>query len=83
MKTSVLFKIFVILPLLFFVDYVIMVLLGCSTCLLGFRDGFYCGAYCLFGKIILLLSVTFFLFIIFPDIKELFKKTKNVSPSKE
>ena len=77
MKNSLLLKVGFVLPLIFFVDYILMVILGCATCLFGFGDDFYCGPYCLLGKIILGLSGIFFLFIIFPDIKELLNKVKN------
>lgn len=69
MKTKILFKIFLVLPLILIFDYVLMVLLGCATCLFGFGTDFYCGTYCLIGKVILLLSALFLGFLIFPDIK--------------
>jgi len=83
MKTSIIVKVFVVLPILMFVDYILMVLLGCATCLFGFGNDFYCGSYCIIGKIILGLSAIFFLFIIFPDIKELFKKFKNATTTEK
>jgi hypothetical protein len=70
MKTSIILKAFVVLPILMFVDYILMVILGCATCLLGFGNDFYCGSYCIIGKIILGLSSMIFLFIMFPDFKE-------------
>jgi hypothetical protein len=78
MKNSLILKVFVLLPVLLFVDYILMVIIGCATCLFGFGDGFYCGPYCIFGKIILGLSAAFFIFIIFPDLKNIIKK-KNVA----
>jgi len=66
-------KLFLVLPLIFLFDYVLMVILGCSTCLFGFGKEFYCGPYCIFGKIILALSAAFFIFLIYPDIKIMFK----------
>lgn len=83
MKTSIILKVFVVLPILMFVDYILMVILGCATCLFGYGNDFYCGPYCIIGKIILGLSAIFFLFIIFPDIVELFKKLKNATTTKE
>jgi hypothetical protein len=77
MKNSLLLKVGFVLPLIFFIDYILMVLVGCATCLFGFGNDFYCGPYCLTGKIILGLSGIFFLFLIFPDIKELLNKAKN------
>ena len=77
MKASVLIKVFFVLPLLLFVDYILMAILGCTTCLFGFGEEFYCGSFCLAGKIILVLSVIFFGYLIFPDIKSIFKLKKH------
>jgi len=83
MKTSILLKACFLIPLLLFVDYVIMIVIGCTTCLFGFGDDFYCGTYCIVGKIVLTASAILFLFLIFPDIKELFKKITNATTKKE
>lgn len=77
MKASIAIKIFFVLPLLLFVDYILMAIIGCSTCLFGLGDDFYCGPFCLVGKIILALSVIFFGYILYPDIRALFKPGKN------
>jgi hypothetical protein len=77
MKTSLLIKFLLVLPLILFVDYLLMALLGCVTCLFGFGDEFYCGPFCLAGKIILALSLVIFGYIIYPDIKKLFILKKN------
>jgi hypothetical protein len=55
-----------------------MAALGCATCLFGLGDEFYCGPFCLAGKIILVLSLVFFGYLIYPDIKGIFKTRKNV-----
>lgn len=83
MKTSFLLKICVGFPLILFVDYILMVIIGCSTCLLGFGNDFYCGSYCVFGKIILGLSFILFFMLIFPDIKEMVKSKKNASTTEK
>jgi len=77
MKTKVLFKVFLILPFILIVDYVLMVLLGCGTCLFGIGNDFYCGTYCIIGKAILFLSAIFFIFLIIPDIKHYLNQIKN------
>lgn len=77
MNTSLLIKVFLVLPLIVFVDYTLMALIGCTTCLLGFGNDFYCGEFCIFGKIILAVSAILFGFIIYPDIALLFKANKN------
>jgi hypothetical protein len=81
MKTSALFKVFFILPLLLFIDYILMAILGCTACLFGLGENYYCGSFCLTGKIILALSAILFGYIIFPDIKAIFKKEKNGASS--
>jgi len=78
MKASLFIKIFLVLPLILFADYLLMALFGCSTCLFGLGDEFYCGPFCLVGKIILALSVIFFGYLIYPDIKALINSKKNV-----
>ena len=74
MKASLWIKLFLVLPLIFLVDYVIMVLLGCSTCLFGFGEDYYCSGYCLIGKILLAASAAFFIYLIYPDLKRIFSK---------
>lgn len=66
-------KVFLVLPLIFLFDYVLMVIIGCSSCLFGFGNDFYCNSYCVFGKIILVLSAAFFIFLIYPDIRKMIK----------
>jgi hypothetical protein len=82
MKGQLIIKVFVIFPVLVLLDYVFMILLGCTTCQFGFGDDFYCGPYCLIGKIILGLTVVLFFFLIFPNIRAIFKTHKN-APSTE
>jgi hypothetical protein len=82
MKASLFFKVFFILPLILFVEYVLMALLGCSTCFFGLGDEFYCGPFCIAGKIILALSAGYFGYLIYPEIKTIFRSKKN-GPSPE
>jgi hypothetical protein len=77
MKAPLFIKFFLVLPVILFADYLFMVLMGCATCLFGFGDEFYCGPFCIVGKIILVLSAIFFGYIIYPDIKTVFKLKKN------
>lgn len=83
MKASILIKVFLVLPLIFLFDYVIMVILGCSTCLFGFGKDFYCNTYCVLGKIILVLSAVFFIYLIYPDIKKLFKRSSDAQATEK
>ncbi len=76
MKTRLLFKFLVILPLFVFIDYLFMAILGCTGCLMGFGENFTCNVYCYIGKIILCLSGVFFIYLIFRDIKKYHQKTQ-------
>lgn len=67
-------KILVGLPLVIFIDYVLMVALGCASCLFGFGDSWYCGPYCLAGKAILVLSLVGLIWYLVPELRKLFKK---------
>jgi hypothetical protein len=69
LKNRVLFKIVVGLPVLLFIDYLIMVILGCASCLLGFGDSYFCGTYCLFGKGLLLLSFLLYGGYLYQDLR--------------
>lgn len=77
MKVSLWIKFGLVLPLLLLADYIIMVLLGCASCLFGVGDDYYCGGYCLVGKLILIFSAAFFIFLILPDLKKLLKRKDN------
>jgi hypothetical protein len=81
MKNSLLLKLFLVLPLIIFADYILMAVLGCTSCLFGLGEDFYCGSFCLAGKIILALSAIFFGYLIYPDIKNIFKLKKDGSSS--
>jgi len=83
MKASIIIKIFFVLPLLLFIDYILMAILGCATCLFGFGEDFYCGSFCLAGKIILALSAILFGYLIYPDIKAIFKSKINGTTAQE
>jgi len=61
---------------LLFIDYIIMLAVGCTTCLFGFTSSFYDCNFCIIGKIVLLMSFFALLILLTPDIKEQFKKSK-------
>ena len=64
MKNALIFKICVIVPLVVFIDYVIMILLGSFAHVVGCTNEFYCGPFCAVGKLILTLSLMLILFSI-------------------
>jgi energy-coupling factor transporter transmembrane protein EcfT len=73
MKSQLIIKVLFIFPVVVLIDYVFMILLGCTSCLLGLGNDFYCGPYCLIGKIIAGLTALLFFFLIFPNLKAIFK----------
>ncbi len=74
MKGVMIFKVCIIVPLVIFIDYLVMILLGSVAHIAGCGDGFYCGPFCIVGKVLLGLSV---ILIFFPEIKEFVLKGKS------
>lgn len=83
MNSSLVLKLCFILPLLLFVDYILMALIGFCASSCGAGDSFFCGIYCSFGKILLILSVLFFGYLLYPDINQLLKKNRNAKTKKD
>lgn len=83
MKTSMVIKVFLFLPLVLFLDYILLVFVGCAGCIFGLGDKFYCGSYCIFGKLLLGLSLVFIIILLTPHLVELFKKIRNAPPQKK
>ncbi len=50
-------KSLVILPIIAFVDYIIMIAVGCTCSLFGSTDNFYECTFCTIGKVVLTISV--------------------------
>lgn len=74
MKTKLMIKLVVVVPLIIFVDYIVMSVLGCVSCFAGAGENYFCGTYCIIGKILAVFSIVFFLYLIFPEIKSLIVK---------
>ncbi len=79
MKTTLLLKVVIGLPIVIFADYLLMAILGCVSCLLGFGDDYFCNSYCLLGKGLLLLSAVLYGWFLFPEIKKLFQAKSQSS----
>jgi hypothetical protein len=81
MKNQILIKVTLVLPIIIFVDWVLMAVLGCTTSLFSLGNSFYCGPFCFIGKGILLLSAVFFIiYLLFPEIKKA-RNTKTHAPT--
>jgi hypothetical protein len=76
-------KISLTLPAILFAFYLSMVLVGCGAQIINCNDNFYCGAFCLIGKILGGLAVILFFFSILPDIKAFLNIPKHAAPSKK
>ena len=82
MKNLLLIKVCLIFPVLLFSSYTVMAALGNIASFMGCSNDFFCGPFCLIGKIVLGLSAILFFFLIFPDIKSILNILKN-APTKE
>ncbi len=84
MRTKLFLKIVIGLPLVIFIDYILMAILGCTSCLLGMGESFFCGTYCFLGKGLLLLSAILFGWYIYSEIKQIYQakshENQNTSP---
>ena len=76
MKNLLLIKVLILLPVMVFIDYLLMVLIGTGSQLFGFGDDFYCGTYCDFGKLVLGGSIVLFFVLIFKDLKAIWRDSK-------
>jgi len=63
MKPSVV-KMLLIIPVLFFLDWIIMTVLGCTSCFLGARNVFYCTIYYYFGIVLMVLTFLLITYLI-------------------
>jgi hypothetical protein len=79
MKSKLILKLCIGLPLVIFIDYLLMAMLGCVSCLFGVGDSYFCGSYCLLGKGLLLLSAVLFGWYLYPDIRKLFHAKSQAS----
>jgi len=63
MKSSVV-KMFLVIPVLFFMDWIIMIVFGCTSCFFGAGNVFYNTIYYYFGIVLLILTILFITYII-------------------
>lgn len=83
MKTQMILKALLVLPVILFADYILMAVIGCATCLFGYGDEFYCGPYCMIGKTVLGLSAILFVYIISPNLHKSNKNSKYAKTAQE
>ena len=56
MRDLVLKSLFLI-SLIAFIDFLIMIVIGCTTCFFGLSDEFYDCTYCAIGKVVFIISI--------------------------
>lgn len=79
MKTLLFIKVVLLLPVMLFVDYVIMILFGSVSQLVGCGDDFYCGTFCTTGKLILGITTVLFFIFIYKEVKAIFQAWRNTA----
>jgi hypothetical protein len=62
---STLCKFLLIIPLILFIDWIIMVTIGCFASVCNANEKFFCSIYCISGIILLSLSIIMSLYIVF------------------
>ncbi len=72
MKTLLLKSVF-LLAAFVMIDYLIMIIVGCVSGIIGFSADYYECTFCEIGKTLLLISSIVFIAIIAPDIKSVIK----------
>lgn len=75
---NIILKALVILPIIVFVDYIIMIVVGCSGSLFGFNSTFYECTFCTIGKSLFLVSLLAFLVVVSLDIISHYKQRNQV-----
>ncbi|MEN9444324.1 MAG: hypothetical protein RIS47_1214 [Bacteroidota bacterium] len=73
MKTPLFLKALFVLPIIVFVDYVLMVLIGHFTCLVGCGEQFYCQSYAICGFVVTGASALLFGAMMYPDVQKILK----------
>jgi hypothetical protein len=71
-------KSLVILPLIAFVDYIIMIVVGCTSNLIGSTDNFYECTFCAIGKVVLAISVLAYVSMLIFEVKIFSKNRKRL-----
>jgi len=75
---DIVLKALIILPIIAFVDYVIMAVVGCASCALGSTSNFYQCAFCTIGKLVLGASILLFIGILYFEMRTMKQRNKQV-----
>lgn len=76
MMKSLALKSLFLLSVIAFVDYIIMISVGCIGSIFGFNNYFYECTFCTIGKIVLFISIISMITILYLDYKASFEKEK-------
>jgi len=58
-------KLLLVLPALFFFNWILMAVFGCISLMCGAGSNFYCSIYCYFGIALCSLTLIFVLYLVF------------------
>lgn len=75
MKSLALKSVFLI-SVIAFIDYLVMITVGCMGSLFGFNNQFYECTFCTIGKVVLLVSIASIIAILYLDYKASFGQAK-------
>ena len=75
---DVVLKGLILLPIIAFVDYVIMALVGCVSCVLGSTNNFYECAFCTIAKFIFGASILLFIGFLFFEYKSINRNNNKI-----
>jgi hypothetical protein len=67
----------IIIPAFIFMIFLIMTIVGCTSCLFGFNDEYYSCTYCTIFNTLIMISIIAYLTILFLDIKLVYKDLFN------
>ena len=64
-----------LIPAFIFTTFLIMTIIGCTSCIFGLDHNYYSCAYCNIFKVITLVSIVAYLTILYLDIKLVYKNS--------
>ena len=76
---NLLLKSLILLTLFIFIDFLFLVIVGCTTCFFGFNDYFYDCIFCQITKFVATMSAVIYFTLVFFDLKFLHEKLENNS----
>jgi energy-coupling factor transporter transmembrane protein EcfT len=66
---KIILKSLILIPALIFINFLVMTIIGCTACFLGFDQTYYGNTYCNIFKALTLISIISYFIILYIDIK--------------